>query len=98
MFQINTPSPEILVRVDSTTGRPREIRAAGRRLAVTDLEAFRDETAAYPLQWGPRTVYVLRADGRRYRLVHLIRDQRWTLEELDARSKEIRDLERKGNS
>ena len=84
MFQNHSPSPDVLVRVDGATGRPREIRAAGRRLTVTELEAFRDETAAYPLERGPRALFVVRADGRRYRLVHLIRERRWTLEELDA--------------
>lgn len=85
MFQIHTASAEIAVAVDSSTGRPREIRAHGERIAVTDLEAVRDETAAYPVEWGPRTVFVVRADERRYRLVHLIRDGRWTIDELDER-------------
>jgi hypothetical protein len=70
------------VSVDSTTGRPREIRADGRRLAVTALESVRDETSAYPLQTGPRTVFVVHAAGRRYRLIHQLDDRRWTIEDL----------------
>ena len=85
MFQIHTRHPDISVSVDGSTGRPREIRAGGERFAVSALEAVRDETAAYPRKSGPRTVFIVRAEGRRYRLVHLIRDRRWTLEELDAR-------------
>ena len=41
------------VSVDNATGRPREIRTDGQRLAVTGLESVRDETSAYPLDSGP---------------------------------------------
>jgi len=66
-------------------GRPREIRADGRRLAVTALESVRDETSAYSLQTGPRTVFVVHAAGRRYRLVHQLDDRCWTIEDLGTR-------------
>jgi hypothetical protein len=82
MFNLNTTLSA--VAVDGATGRPREIRADGERLTVTGLESVRDETAAYPLESGPRTVFVVRASSRRYRLVHLPRDRRWTVEELGA--------------
>lgn len=70
------------VAVDRRTGRPTEVRAAGQRRAVTDLESIRDETAAYSLQTGPRRVFVVRAAGRRYRLTHWLGQERWTVEEL----------------
>ena len=70
------------VSVDSTTGRPREIRADGRRLPVTALESVRDETSAYSLATGPRTVFVVRAADRRYRLIHRLDVRSWTIEEL----------------
>lgn len=84
MFQLHTKSAAFTVSVDSATGRPREIRAHGQRIAVSALEAVRDETAAYHMDTGPRTVFLVRAGGRRYRLVHLMRDRRWTLEELES--------------
>lgn len=84
MFQLHSKSADITVSVDSASGRPREIRAHGERIAVNTIEAVRDETAAYPMDAGPRTVFVVGAGGRRYRLVHLMRDRRWTLEELEA--------------
>jgi len=80
MFNLSAISPT--VSVDGLTGRPREIRSGGQRLAVTNLESVRDETAAYPLESGPRTVFVVTASERRYRLVHLLRDRRWTVEEI----------------
>ena len=70
------------VTVDTATGRPREIRTDGQRLAVSALESVRDETSAYPLDSGPRTVFVVRAAGRRFRLVHELDDRRWTIEDL----------------
>jgi hypothetical protein len=70
------------VSVDSATGRPREIRTDGQRLPVTALESVRDETSAYPLDSGPRTVFVVRAADRRYRLIHRLDDRAWTIEEL----------------
>ena len=70
------------VSVDSATGRPREIRTDGQRLAVTALESVRDETSAYSIRTGPRTVFVVHAAGRRYRLTHRLDDRRWTIEDL----------------
>ncbi len=70
------------VSVDAATGRPREIRTDGRRFAVTALESVRDETSAYSLRTGPRTVFVVHAAGRRYRLTHRLDDRRWTIEDL----------------
>lgn len=80
MFSTDPMNPQVVV--DGNTGRPRELRAGGERHPVTALEAVRDETAAYSVGSGPRTVFVVRAMGRRYRLVHLLRDRRWLVEEL----------------
>jgi hypothetical protein len=82
MSIFDQPHPVALVSVDGASGRPREIRAEGQRHAVTSLDAIRDETAAYPPETGPRRVFLVRSHERRYRLVHLLRDGRWTVEEL----------------
>jgi hypothetical protein len=79
----NLMPPSSSVSIDAGTGRPREIRAAGRRLMVTALEFVRDETSAYPLDSGPRTVFVVRAADRRFRLTHQLDRRRWTIEELE---------------
>jgi hypothetical protein len=81
MFNFHVASSAVLV---DGAGRPREIRITGERLTVTGLEAVREETAAYPLGTGPRRVFIVGAGRRRYRLVHLLRDRRWTVEELAA--------------
>ena len=70
------------VSVDAATGRPRAIRTDGQRLVVTALESVRDETSAYPLRTGPRTVFVVHAAGRRFRLTHRLSERRWDIEDL----------------
>jgi hypothetical protein len=84
MSILSQASQSVAVSVDGASGRPREIRALGVRHVVTALDAIRDETAAYPPQTGPRRVFMVRSHQRRYRLVHLLRDGRWTVEELGA--------------
>lgn len=79
MFHLGAVTSSVTV---DAIGRPREIRTAGRRKAITLLESVRDETSAYPAGSGPRTVFVVIAAGGRYRLVHWPRDRRWTVEEL----------------
>jgi len=70
------------VSVDGVTGRPRAFRVGGRRLTVTIVESVRDETAAYPLDAGPRTVFVVRSADQRFRLTHHLDDRRWAIEDL----------------
>jgi hypothetical protein len=79
MFNLTSTTTSVAT---DAAGRPREIRSEGQRLPVTALESVRDETAAYPMSTGPRTVFVVNAAGRRYRLVHLLRARRWLVEEL----------------
>jgi hypothetical protein len=68
--------------VDARSGRPRAVRIGSQRHPVTALESVRQETAAYPLETGPRTVFVVRSQQRRFRLVHLLRGGHWSAEEL----------------
>jgi hypothetical protein len=84
MFVPRTRSADMAVAVDGRSGRPTGIQAGGELFAITKLERIRDETAAYPPEVGPRTVFVVRSHGLRYRLVHLLDAHRWTIEELPA--------------
>ena len=84
MTILSRPRQSSVVAVEAASGRPREFRAMGVRHTITGLDAIRDETAAYPPQTGPRRVFVVRSYERRYRLVHLLRDARWTVEELHS--------------
>ena len=81
MFNLSANSSTVAT---DGAGRPCEIRADGERLSVTALESVRHETAAYPLATGPRTVFVVNAADRRFRLVYQLRDRRWTVEPLGS--------------
>jgi hypothetical protein len=82
MFNRDIGRPPEVGTVDAPLGRPRSIRVGDQRLTVTAVEAMRDETAAYPPESGPRQVFRVRAHHRRFRLIHALRDGRWTVEEL----------------
>lgn len=81
MFHLSATMSSVSV---DANGRPREFRQDGRRLIVSSLDRVRDETAAYPLDSEPRTVFVVTASGERFRLVYLLRHRRWTVEPLGA--------------
>ena len=89
MFSLARVSDHTPVWVDAPLGRPRAIRVGDAHLAVTSVEAMRDETAAYAPHTGPRKVFVVRSVAR-YRLVHLIRDGLWIVEELDSEPLPVR--------
>jgi hypothetical protein len=90
MFSLARVSDRPRVWVDAPLGRPRAIRVGDAHLAVTRVEAMRDETAAYAPHTGPRKVFVVRSDRVRYRLVHLIRDGIWLVEELGSEPLPVR--------
>ena len=72
------------VAMDRATGRPTQIRLGLDAWPVTSIDAVRDETAAYPVGTGPRTVFQVTSKGRRFRLVHLHQERRWTVEPLES--------------
>ncbi len=71
------------VSTDGASGRPTEIRLGLDAWPVTSIEAVRDETAAYAIRTGPRTVFHVSSQQKRFRLVHLHQERRWTVEPLE---------------
>ena len=61
-------------------GRPRQVVIGERTVAITAIEAVREEVAAYPVATGPRTLFTVHAGGARLRLIHEHRPRRWTIE------------------
>lgn len=82
MLQI--PTRDRAVEADRR-GLPRTIVVGPHRLSITAVELVREEVAAYPIEDGPRTLFIVRAGGRRFRVVHQHRERRWLVEPL-ARS------------
>ena len=63
-------------------GLPRAIVVGPNRLPITAVEVVREEVAAYPVEEGPRTLFIVRAGGQRFRVVHQHRERRWRVESL----------------
>lgn len=84
MALIQIPPAEADVRWDRAADRPATVRWGGGSLRVIDLDAVRDERAAYPAERGPRVTYLLRTDdGGRASLVFDGRRRRWFLEAIE---------------
>lgn len=77
------------VVMDSGSGRPLSIRIGADDLVVSLIESVRDERLAYAVETGPRTVFSVRADGQRFRLVHRHQARDWTVESLDPAQAEL---------
>ena len=74
---------EVDVKADWFDGRPRELTYDGRRLPVETIESIRDETAAYPVVTGPRTLFEVTTQVARFSLAFRHRSRRWTVEGVD---------------
>lgn len=77
-----TPVPA-RVRWDRRHARPISVQMGDRQLIVRGLEAVRDETAAYPVERGPRITLLVETDAGQVSLVYDGRLRRWFVEALD---------------
>lgn len=77
-----TPVPA-RVRWDRRHARPISVQMGDRHLIVRGLEAVRDETAAYPVERGPRITLLVETDVGQASLVYDGRLRRWFVEALD---------------
>ena len=84
MAMVRVEPVEVHVRADWFDGRPREVTLGGRRLRVLEVVGVRDESSAFPVVTGPRTLFEVETAGARMKLAFRHRSRRWTLEELDA--------------
>ena len=87
MAMVRVEPVEVRVRADWFDGRPREVTLAGRRLPVLEVLGVRDESSAFPVTTGPRTLFEVETADARMTLVFRHRSRRWTLEELDVAPK-----------
>jgi len=83
MAMIRVQPVEVDVRADWFDGRPRELTWAGQRVPVQHIDAIRDETAAYPVMTGPRTLFEVTTQVARFSLAFRHRSRRWTIESID---------------
>jgi len=83
MAMVRVEPVEVRVRADWFDGRPREVTLAGRRLRVLEVLGVRDESSAFPVVTGPRTLFEVETADARMMLVFRHRSRKWTLEEMD---------------
>ena len=83
MAMVNVIPTEVSVACDLFTGRPQSVRVGADDFAVIAIERMRDESAAYPVEQGPRTVFVVRTSDNKLRLTFRHRDRRWLVDGLD---------------
>jgi len=84
MAMVRVEPLEVSVRADWFDGRPREVVLAGPRLPVLELMGVREETAAFPVVAGPRTLFDVETEVARLRLAFRHRSRRWTVEAMEA--------------
>lgn len=84
MAMVRITPTEIAVGCDPFTGRPRSVRMGADRQRVVRIERVRDESAAYPVAVGPRTLFDIRTPAARLRLAFEHRSRRWLIEGLDT--------------
>jgi hypothetical protein len=89
MAMIRVAPVSVHVRTDWFDGRPREITWGDRKLSVTRLAAVREETSAYPVVVGPRTVFEVDTPLARVTLSYRHRTRRWTIEGLDEEARSV---------
>lgn len=89
MAMVRVTPTEIAVGCDPFTGRPRSVRMGADLMPIVRIERVRDESAAYPIAVGPRTVFEVRTHGARIRLAFQHRTRRWLVEGLDPDPTEL---------
>jgi len=83
MAMIRVAPVHVDVRTNWFDGRPKEITWGEHRLPVTKLAAVREESSAYPVVIGPRTVFEVETPLARVTLSFRHRTRSWTIEGLD---------------
>ena len=83
MAMVRVTPTQVRVHCGWFDGRPRSIELADEQLPVLGIDQVRDESAAYPVLQGPRTIFDVRTPDARLRLVFEHRRRRWLLEGLD---------------
>ena len=87
MAMVRVEPLEVRVRADWFDGRPREITLAGRRVRILEVLGVRDESSAFPVVTGPRTLFEVETADARMTLAFRHRSRKWMLEEVDVAPK-----------
>ena len=83
MAMVRVEPLEVRVRADWFDGRPREVTLDGRRLRVLEVLGVRDESSAFPVVTGPRTLFEVETADAKLTLAFRHRSRKWTVEGMD---------------
>lgn len=83
MAMIRVDPVKVDVRTDWFIGRPREIVWGEHRMPVLAVASVREESSAYPVIAGPRTIFEVETPLARMKLSFRHRTRRWTVDGLD---------------
>ncbi|HEX2626887.1 MAG TPA: hypothetical protein VHL56_08275 [Candidatus Limnocylindrales bacterium] len=83
MAMVRVEPVEVRVRADWFDGTPREVTLNGRRLRVLDVIGVRDESSAFPVTTGPRTLFEVETAEATLQLSFRHRSRKWTVEGLE---------------
>ncbi len=89
MAMIRVEPTTVQVRTDWFSGRPREVTWRDETFQVTRVAAVRDESAAYPVVTGPRTLFEVTTPRARLALSFRHRSRRWTVEALEVTNTQV---------
>jgi hypothetical protein len=84
MAMVRVEPVEVRVRADWFDGRPREVTLDGRKMRVLEVVGVRDESAAFPVVTGPRTLFEVETADARLQLSFRHRSRRWTVEGMES--------------
>ena len=84
MAMVRITPIEVAVRCDWFDGTPRRIRIADEEMPVVAVTRVRDESAAYPADQGPRTLFEVETAALRLSLAFQHRGRRWIVDALDS--------------
>jgi hypothetical protein len=89
MAMIRVAPVSVNVRTNWFDGRPQQIVWGERRLPVTAVAAVREESSAYPVVMGPRTVFEVETPLARVTLSFRHRTRTWAIEGLDEEARAL---------
>lgn len=87
MAMIRVDPVAVQVRTDWFDGRPREITWNAQRVPVTQVIGVRNETSAYPVVLGPRTIFEVDTPIARLTLSYRHRARRWSIDGVDQHAR-----------
>ena len=85
MTMVHVLPTEVSVSCDPFSGRPVAVRYGSELLRVLAIERVREESAAYRIEHGPRTLFVVRTPFNRLLLAFQHRSRRWLVDGVDLR-------------